>query len=118
MSWRSVVGAASTSGSELNATRPTLNCEGSRLRNACMALTAASSRVGSTSFARIEPETSTRKMTIPFCCGTLSDACGRARAADAQASASRRRASGSHRRTERRSSTRLARSSTFVYATG
>ena len=56
----------SGSGSELKATRPTLNCFGSRSRNVRIASTAASRRVGSTSFARIEPETSTSSTIVAF----------------------------------------------------
>ena len=63
------VGVMSGSGSELNATSPTLNCFGSRSRNVRIAATAASRRVGSTSFARIEPETSTSSTIVAFWSG-------------------------------------------------
>jgi hypothetical protein len=87
-------------------------------RNVRIALTAASRRVGSTSLARIEPDTSTTSTTVPLSSGTLRRAFGRATAVAAQASASSRKTSGTQRRHDRRSSTSPASSSRFVNATG
>ena len=87
-------------------------------RKVRIALTAASRRVGSTSFARIEPETSTTRTTVPLFSGTDSRAFGRASAVDAHASATSSRASGTQRRQERRSCTSPASSSRLVKLTG
>jgi hypothetical protein len=83
-----------------------------------IAFTAASRRVGSTSLARIEPETSTTRTTVPLFSGTESRAFGRASAVDAHASATSSSASGTQGRQARRSRTRPASSSRFVNATG
>ena len=98
---------ASTSASELNATSPTLKRFGSRSRKVRIAEMAASRRVGSTSSARIEPETSTTSITVALSSGTLRCVRGRASAPVANVSASRKSTSGTQRRTERFSSTTL-----------
>ena len=82
----------------LNDTRPILTPFGTFLENSSIACCAAPSRVGFTSFARIEPETSTSSTTVAWLDGTDTVARGRASAADAAASASRNSASGIQRR--------------------
>ena len=82
-----------------------------------IACAAASSRVGFTSFARIEPETSTSSTTVARSDVSCTVARGRATAVAANASASRKSASGTSDRHLRRRSTTDASSSRFVNAT-
>ena len=83
-----------------------------------MAVTAASRRVGSTSFAFIEPDTSTSRTTVALSTCDVSIACGRAIATAASVSASSSSATGSHGFQARRCSTTGASTSMFVKATG
>ena len=79
---------------------------------------AAPRRVGFTSAARIEPETSTSRTTVAWLEVTDTVARGRASAVDAAASASRNSASGIQRRQGRlRCATTDASRSRFVNAT-
>ena len=55
----------------LNVTRPTLSVFGSLLRKRCIEFTAAVIRVGLTSPAAIEPETSTSRITVALCSGSI-----------------------------------------------
>jgi hypothetical protein len=61
---RSVVGGLTIWVPSLKVTRLTLSAAGSTARKSCIAATAASSRVGTTSVACIESETSTTMMTV------------------------------------------------------
>ena len=63
---------------EANETTPILNFFGTFSTNALAACFAASSRVGSTSSAFIERETSIASTTVASSRGTLTTACGRA----------------------------------------
>ena len=85
--------------------------------NADIAACAAPSRVGFTSAARIEPETSTSSTIVALSEGTDTFAFGRASAVDAAASASRKSASGSQRSGRRRVVATDASTSRFVNAT-
>ena len=87
---------------------------GSRSRKVRIAEIAASRRVGSTSSARIEPETSTTSTTVALSSGTLRCVFGRASAPAANVSASSSRTSGTQRLAERFCSTTLASTSMFV----
>ena len=119
-SWRiarSVVGITSRFGPVLNETRPIFTPFGTRSANAPIACCAAPSRVGLTSAARIEPETSTSSTTVARFAGTETDAFGRASAVDAAASASRNNASGAQRRHDLRVPATDASRSRFVNAT-
>ena len=97
---------------------PDTDCLGTRSRNANIASCAAPSRVGFTSSARIEPETSTRSTIVARDVAVDTSAFGRPSAVDANASASRNSASGTQRRhVERRSTATDASTSMFVNAT-
>ncbi len=72
-----------------NDTTPTRNFAGSSLRNTVAACSAASSLVGCTSVAFIEPDTSITSMTVACSLGTRVTACGRAIPSSSAASASR-----------------------------
>ena len=79
LSWpRSVVGLTSVTGSEAKATMPTRTFSGSWLMNDWADARAASSRVGETSVARMEPETSRVRMTVASSRGTGTIIVGRA----------------------------------------
>ncbi len=118
-SWlRSVVGITSTSGPVENETSASLTCFGIFSANVVIADCAAPRRDGLTSFARIDPETSTSSTTVAWFDGSLTVTCGRATAADADATASRKRSSGtSGSRRRRRVATTDASTSRFVNAT-
>ena len=75
---RSVVGVTSVTGSEAKATTPTRTFSGSWSTNDSADAFAASSRVGETSVARIEPETSIVRMTVASSRGTWRTIVGRA----------------------------------------
>ena len=108
----------STSGPVLNDTSPIFTLFGTFSANASIACCAAPRRVGFTSEARIEPETSTSRTTVACFDVTETVARGRASAAVAAASASRNSASGTQRRHGRRCcATTVASTSRFVNAT-
>src|SRR5207248_9134326 len=90
----SVVGATSSSALLENETSPIFTPAGTLSANRSIACCAAPRRVGFTSEARIEPETSTSRTTVALSDGTETLAVGRATAAEAQVSASRKSASG------------------------
>ena len=94
---RSCVGGTPTAALLANETTPTRNFSGTWTRNASAAARAASSRVGSTSSAFIERETSMARITVASSRGTLTVACGRATPTIIAASPSRRIASGRKR---------------------
>ncbi len=75
---RSVVGLTSVTGSEAKATTPTRTFSGSWSMNERAEALAASSRVGDTSVARIEPDTSMVRMTVASSRGTWTTIVGRA----------------------------------------
>ena len=62
---------------------------GWRFTNSRAASLVASMRLGFTSVACMEPETSMERMTVPVLCGTSIGACGRARATIIAVKASR-----------------------------
>ena len=79
LSWaRSVVGLTSVVGSEANETIPTRTPAGSWSMNERADAFAASSRVGDTSVARIEPDTSIARMTVASSRGVAMTIVGRA----------------------------------------
>src|SRR6266545_2737347 len=96
--WWSVVGATSTEAEPSKATRPTLNLAGRRSTKATAPCLAASSRLGSTSVADIELETSSAIMTVARSLGTLAWAAGRANASTSTPSITRNTAAGRCRR--------------------
>jgi hypothetical protein len=75
---RSSVGATPTAARVANETTPTRNFSGTSSRKVFAAVLAASRRVGSTSFAFIERETSIASTIVASSRGTLTVACGRA----------------------------------------
>ena len=77
---RSVVGSTTIRGAVENATSPTLKLAGSWSMNAEAAFWAAASRLGSTSTAVIEPETSIVRMIVASSRGTATAIDGRASA--------------------------------------
>ena len=80
MSWlRSVVGVTRVTGSLANATIPTRTSSGSWSMNERAATRAASSRVGDTSVAFIDPDTSIVRMMVASSRGTGTIKVGRAR---------------------------------------
>jgi hypothetical protein len=95
ISSRSSVGGSIVCGSEENATAPTRASSGTSSRKRWAAARAASSRLGSTSSASIERDTSVTS-TIEACSfGTATVACGRAIAIVSTASEVRKSTSGS-----------------------
>ena len=93
---------------------PTRNFSGTCSRKRLAAFSAASSRVGSTSVARIEPETSIASTTDAWLRGTFVTSWGRAVAKRSAASAARNRTGGTQRRQRGDSATTFASRSTFV----
>src|SRR4051795_6314430 len=79
--WRSVVGVASTVGVWLKAITPTFTRLGTLARNARAACFAATRRLGATSVAVIDPETSVASMIDARSIGTARVRWGRAAAA-------------------------------------
>ena len=102
---RSVVGGTSVSASLEKMTSPTWNRAGRRSRNRLAARCAASIRVGSTSSAFIDPETSITSMTVASSRGTGTRAIGRAAPSSSAVRASTSRAAGIHRPRRSRSTT-------------
>ena len=88
MTSRSVVGGAATWGSPANAISATRTFGGIFFRNFRTASCAAASRVGLTSVACIDPETSTTTTTVARSEATRTVRCGRASAIQSDASAS------------------------------
>src|SRR5215210_3851900 len=108
---RSVVGATRTWAVPEKDTRPTLSRGGTRSMNVSAAALAARSRVGSTSVASMDRETSMAITIVARSLGTLVALVGWAKAVTRVARARRKAAAGSWRRhpgrrgaTERRSS--------------
>ena len=109
----SVVGGAITCTSPANVTIPTRYFGGIWSRNSPTADLAASSLVGLTSSASIEPELSIASTTVACSRCTVTFTCGRASPSAAAASASRKSAGGTQRRHEPVRSTTLASTSRF-----
>ena len=79
---------------------PTFTCRGSSARKALAAFWAATRRLGSTSVARMLPETSMASMMVSCCEGRAMVAKGRAEASNSAASASKNSRGGRWRRQE------------------
>ena len=94
---RSAVGGIAAFAREANETTPTRNFSGTFARNAFAATFAAPRRVGSTSSAFIERETSRARTTVASSRGTLTTACGLATPTIIAVRAARRIASGRYR---------------------
>ena len=91
---RSCVGGTPTAARVANETTPTRNFSGTWTRNAFAATRAASSLVGSTSFAFIDRDTSIASTIVASSRGTLTVACGRATPTIMNTSATSRSAVG------------------------
>ena len=92
---------------------PTRNFSGTCSRKRAAAVSAASSRVGSTSVARIEPETSSRAPRMPGCAAP-SDQLGRAVASEERPERGQKQDGGNPAAPARDSATTFASRSTFV----
>ena len=92
------VGVCRTVGLWLNATAPTRTSSGTSSRNVPAARRAATSRLGATSFASIEPERSVVITTVACSTGTATVTCGRASATIRPVAASPRATTGACRR--------------------
>jgi hypothetical protein len=89
-----VVSGDTTDTEELKITRPTCAWPGSLSISVWPARTAACMRVGWTSLAAIDPETSTTRITLVWSLGTRRVACGRASASSRPKMPNRKRAAG------------------------
>ena len=96
---------------------PTLSWAGAFARNDCIADCAAASRVGATSAARIDPETSTTRITVARSLGRRNGQLGRATATQRAASAASRRTAGTWRLQLRPVPPIAASTSRFEYVT-
>ena len=90
----SVVGGIATSASPAKRISPTFSRLGTRSRKVFIALCAATSRVGFTSFACIEPETSSTRTTVALSLAISVFTCGRASPTHSVASATRNSPAG------------------------
>lgn len=90
----SVVGGTMRAADPEKATSPSRASAGWARTNARTASRAAVSRLGTTSVAHIERETSRARMTAVRCAGTSTEACGRATARPNRPTPSTRRATG------------------------
>ena len=97
-SWRLWVGAWTSDAVPAKATTPMRVLRGVSLTKALAAACAAVSRSGSTSFARMLPETSMERITVSCWEGRRTTAAGRAMAAIMRASDSRKSSGGTWRR--------------------
>jgi hypothetical protein len=102
---RSVVGGTRVSASLEKVTSPTWNRAGRRSRKRLAARCAAAIRVGSTSSAFMDPDTSMISMTVASSRGTGTRAIGRAAPSSRAVRARTRRAAGIHRPRRSRSTT-------------
>ena len=114
---RSTVGITSTFGLVLKETSPIFTRFGTLSAKFDIACWAAPRRVGFTSAARIEPETSTSRTSVARWAAVLTLARGRASAVEAAARASRKSASGIQRQSGRRFGATEASTSRLVNAT-
>lgn len=89
-----MVGGASTVATPENVTTPTWKVSGRSVMNSAAATRAASRRVGSTSVASMDLETSIATMTVARSCGTRISTSGRAAATVNPASATTSSAAG------------------------
>ena len=121
MAWmtslRSSVGWTRVCGREANDTTPTRMPSGSWATKERAAALAASRRVGSTSVAFIEPDTSMASITVASSRGTATTIDGRARPRTRKATAVRYSTGGRWRRHEGRFGAMLASRSRFVNRT-
>ena len=92
------VGGWTTCAVPAKATMPTLTWRGSSARKALAAFCEATSRFGSTSVARMLPETSIARMTVCWVLGSVRVAKGRAAASSIAVIASRNSTGGTWRR--------------------
>ena len=111
------VGGTSTCALPANATSPSRNRRGNESTNARTARCAALIRVGSTSVARIDCDTSTASITVAVSRGTWTARAGRANAMTMSTSASSRHAAARWRRHPGRVGATDARRSTLVKRT-
>lgn len=95
---RSVVGGTATVAEPLNWTRPALKRSGSRSTKASAACWAASNRVGSTSVAPMEADTSNATTTVARSRGTRTSVVGRANPTTSSAIVAQKAAAGMCRR--------------------
>ena len=95
---RSSVGGCTTDAVPANVTMPALMSRGSSCTKALAAVCAAAIRVGSTSVARIDSETSIARISVRASDGSVTSADGRAAATSAAVIASRNRSGGTWRR--------------------
>jgi hypothetical protein len=95
---RFCVGGCTSDAVPANATMPTRVLRGCSLMNVFAATCAAVMRSGSTSFARMLPETSRERMMVSCCEGRRTTAAGRATAAIITISATRKSSGGTWRR--------------------
>jgi hypothetical protein len=114
---RSVVGATCRLVPPAKVTRPTLNSSGSPRTNSRAASSAACSRLGSTSVARIDAEASTATITVARSRGTCTSSAGRAKPATSGTSIARNRPAGRCRRQPGRLGATLSSSARFVKRT-
>ena len=92
----SVVGGAATAGSPAKAISPICSRSGTLSRNSRTAAVAAPMRDGLTSFASIDRDTSTTRITVARSFGTSVVRCGRATPTHRAATASRNRTGGTY----------------------
>ena len=112
-----VVGATASWANPENSTRPILvssPCVSTNLRTAACA---AASRLGSTSVAHIEPETSRARITVELEIGTSALTCGRAAATPRSPRLAMTSATGRCRRQRRLGPTAVRTRATFEYRT-
>ena len=93
------VGGCTTAAVPAKATTPTRTVRGKSARNALAAFCEATSRLGSTSVARMLPDTSMASMMVSFCDGRVTTAKGRAAASSMAASDIKNSSGGICRRT-------------------
>ena len=98
MSSRFCVGGCTSEAVPAKATTPMRVVRGCSLTNALAAACEAARRSGSTSLARMLPETSIARMMVSCCDGSCTTAAGRAMAAIMSTSAMRKRSGGTWRR--------------------
>ena len=117
LAWSAVGSTSGLRAADANDTIPTRIPAGSCFTNEWAAALAASSRVGATSVAFMEPETSMARMTVESSRGTARTIVGRASPITRNAMATRYSAAGTWRRHEGRFGARLARRSRLVKRT-
>lgn len=114
---RSVVGGTATVAEPLNGTSPALKRSGSRSTKASAARWAASKRVGSTSVASMDADTSNATTIVARSRGTCTSVVGRAKPTTSRASVPQKAAAGTWRRQPGRRGATLSSSSRLVNRT-